>query len=63
MRLGSLDGINDDEHNGIGAVEISKIFPMQNVFFGGEAFDGVYKTINSVKNRRLYISRVSSVWG
>ncbi len=42
MEFGSLDGGENGEHSGVGRVEISKIFAMQDVFFFGMAsFDNV----------------------
>ncbi len=33
MKFGSLNGGEDDEHTGIGCVEISKIFEMHDTIF------------------------------
>ena len=45
MEFGSLHGVPNDEHNGVGFVEISKILAIQDIiFFGTQQFDGVYQT-------------------
>ena len=42
MKLCSPDGGEYGEYNGVGFVELSKIFAIQNAtFFGTESFDGV----------------------
>ena len=45
--FGSLDGGEDDEYNGIGSGEISRIyFVMHGIFFRGTwSFCGVYRKI------------------
>ncbi len=46
MKSGSLAG-REDEHNGAGFVEISKIAAQQDtIFFGIEQFDRIYCIIN-----------------
>ena len=47
MAFSSFDGGEDDEHNGGGLVEISKLFAMQSGFFSGmEPFDRVFQLTN-----------------
>ena len=43
MKFGSAGGREDAEHNGVGFVEISRIFTTwDTLFFRTEPFDGVY---------------------
>ena len=44
MEFCSLDGGDDGEYYGIGFVEISKMFSMQNsCFYGTQSFDSLYQ--------------------
>ena len=49
--FGSLDGGDNNEYNGLGFVEISKIFAMQDAFFFRMiSFDSVYQCIGRGRN-------------